>query len=106
MSEIILTDQDFDKKIQESKKPILVDFWATWCTPCNMLSPILEKIAKEYEDKITLAKVNVDEARQISSKFGINQIPTVVLFKDGKPVSGFIGVKPEPIVKDWLDKNL
>ncbi len=103
MSEIILTDENFEEEIKKANKLILVDFWATWCSPCLVLSPILEKLAQDYEDKISLAKVNVDETPQTAQKFGINQIPTVVLFKDGKPVSGFIGARPEPIVKEWLD---
>lgn len=106
MAEIVLTDQNFDKEIQESDKPVLVDFWATWCAPCNILSPILEKLAQEYEDKLVLAKVNVDEAQLVAGRYGINQIPTVVLFSKGKPVSGFIGARPEPAVKELLDKML
>jgi len=101
-----LTDQDFEQFLEKADKPVLVDFWATWCGPCNVLSPILEKLAQEYEDKIILAEVNVDEARQTAQKFGINQIPTVILFKNGKPISGFIGVRPEPTIKEMLDKML
>ena len=106
MAKIILTDQNFDKEIQEAQKPILVDFWATWCGPCNVLSPILEKLAQEYEDKFILAKVNVDDAPQVAQRFGIDQIPTVVLFKNGKPISGFIGARPESVLREMIDKML
>jgi len=103
---IRLTDLNFEKEIQSTSKPILVDFWATWCYPCSVLSPILEKLAKEYQDELILAKVNIAEAPMISEKLGIDQIPTVILFKNGKPISGFIGVRPEPVIREWLGKML
>jgi thioredoxin len=106
MIEINLTDQNFNQFIQSSEKPVLVDFWAEWCTPCFALGPILEKVAQEYSDKITLAKVNLDAAPQVSQKYNIERIPTVVLFKSGKPIVGFIGVRPEPLVKEFLDEAL
>jgi len=101
-----LTDQNFEEIIQKSEKPILVDFWATWCGPCFVLSPILEKLEEEYRGKIIFAKVNVDVCPQTSLKFEINKIPTVVFFKNGKSVGGFMGVQPEPAIKNWLDENL
>jgi thioredoxin 1 len=106
MIEVNLTDQNFDQFIQGSEKPVLVDFWAEWCMPCFALAPILEKVAQEYSDKITLAKVNLDAAPQISQKYKIERIPTVILFKNGKPIIGFIGVRPEPLVKEFLDEAL
>jgi len=101
-----LTDENFEKEIQGAAKPILVDFWAQWCTPCFVLGPILEKVVQEYEDKLTLAKVDLDAAPQISQKYGVDRIPMVVLFSGGKPISGFIGVRPEPVVREILDKML
>ncbi len=103
---LILTDENFEEEIKKADKPILVDFWSTWCGPCATLSPILEKLAEEYQDKITLAKVNLDAAPLTAQKFGISRIPTVVLFKDEKPISGFIGVKPGLVIKEWLGKML
>jgi thioredoxin 1 len=91
--EINLNDQNFEEEIKKAEKPVLVDFWASWCMPCNMLTPILEKVARNYEDKVILAKVNLDEARVIAQKFGIDRIPTVILFKEGKPFSGFLCVR-------------
>ena len=102
---IELTDQNFEETIQNSQKPVLVDFWTFWCNPCSVLSPILEKIEKEYNDKIILAKVNLDASPFTAQKFKIEQIPTVILFKYGMPISGFVGVKPEPAIKEWLGKS-
>ncbi|MEA3344549.1 MAG: thioredoxin [Patescibacteria group bacterium] len=104
--EITLDDQNFDNEIQKAEKPILVDFWAEWCGPCNILSPILDKLAEENKDKFILAKVNVDAAPIASQKFGIQNIPTVALFIKGKPVSGFVGVRPEKDISEWLFKTI
>lgn len=106
MTEINLTDQNFDQFVQGSEKPVLVDFWAQWCMPCLALGPTLEKVAREYSDKLILVKVNLEAAPQIAQKYGIERIPTVILFKGGKPVSGFIGLRPEPIIKEFLDEAL
>jgi len=121
---ISLTDQNFEQIVKENNKPVLVDFFAEWCPPCKMLSPILEKLEKEYEDynppaasshfslrserapKIIFAKVNVDLAPNTSQKYGINPIPTVILFKEGKPVGSFVGLKPEEEIKNWLENLL
>ncbi len=100
-----LTDENFEKEIQRADRLILVDFWAQWCTPCFILGPILEKIAQEYKDKLTLAKVNLDTAPLTAQKYGIEKIPTVILFKWGKPISGFLGVRPEPVINQWLEEN-
>ena len=104
--EITLDDQNFENEVQKAEKPILVDFWAEWCGPCNILSPILDKLAEENQDKFILAKVNVDAAPIASQKFGIQNIPTVALFIKGKPISGFVGVRPEKDISDWLFKTI
>jgi len=104
--ELNLNDQNFEETIQTADKAVLVDFWAQWCEPCLMLSPILEKAAEQYNDKLILAKVNLDEAQLTAQKFGIEQIPTVMLFKKGKQISKFIGVNPESMIKNWLEENL
>jgi len=106
MIEINLTDQNFEQFIQSAKNFILVDFWAEWCMPCFVLGPILEKVAEEYSGRITLIKVNLDVAPRISREYGIEQIPTVVLFKNGKPISKFVGVRPEPIIREFLNEML
>lgn len=101
----IITDDNFEKEIQSTNKLILVDFFATWCNPCSVLSPILDKIAEEFKEKIILVKADLDNIPITAGKFGIEQIPTVVLFKEGKALNGFVGLKPEEVIKDWL-KNL
>ncbi len=103
---ITLTDKNFDEVIQNSQKPVLVDFWALWCTPCFVLSPILEKVVEDFKDKIIFAKANLDAAPLTAQKYGIDRIPMVILFKKGKPVSGFVGVRPEPVVREILNKML
>lgn len=101
-----LTDQNFDEQIKKAEKPVLVDFFAEWCEPCKMLGPVLEKVTEEMKDKVILAKVNVDELPQTSGKFGVERIPMVILFKEGKPASGFVGMRPENDIKNWLNENL
>lgn len=103
---INLTDENFENEIQQVNKPVLVDFSAVWCPPCATLTPILEKIEEAFKERIIFAKVNVDLAPKTSQKFRINPIPTVILFKNGKPVSGFVGVRPEALIRDWLENVL
>ncbi len=93
--------------VEESfKRPVLIDFWASWCEPCKNLIPILEKLAGEYDGQFLLAKVDSDEFQQIASQFGVRNLPTVILMKDGQPVDGFSGLKSEPEVREVLEKVL
>ena len=102
---IELSDQNFEKEISNISQMVLVDFYTVWCPPCKMLSPILEKLSGEFKGKIIFAKINIDHNPIVSQKFGIESIPTVVLFKNGEAIDGFIGVRPEPAIKEWLEKN-
>lgn len=103
---IDLTDENFEEEILKADKPLLVDFWLPGCGPCFLLAPILEKLAQEFEGKIIFAKVNLDNAPLTARKYGVNAAPTIVLFMDGKPASGFLGLKPEEAIRTWLEENL
>ncbi|MCD6495692.1 MAG: thioredoxin [Candidatus Aenigmarchaeota archaeon] len=106
--EIEVNDNNFEEKvIEQSKKvPVVVDYWAVWCAPCLMLGPTLEKLAKEYNGKFILAKLNVDENPVTSQKYAVMSIPSVKMFKDGGVADEFVGAMPEPMVKSWLEKNI
>jgi len=103
---LALNDQNFEEEIKKANKPVLVDFWTEWCSPCQILTPILEKVIEEFKDKIIFAKVNLDEAPIISQRYGIEKIPTVILFKEGRPISFFEGLRGEDEIKNWLNEVL
>ena len=103
-STVTVTDASFSDDVLTSSKPVLVDFWATWCGPCKMVAPVLEEIATEHADKLTIAKVDVDANPGISRDYQIMSIPTLILFKDGKPVKQIVGAKPKAaLLKDLSD---
>lgn len=91
MGAIHFSNNDFEEKVLKSDKPVLVDFWAPWCGPCRMAGPVLDELADEYQGKMTIGKVNVDEAREIAGKYGVMSIPTVILFKNGQEFDKQIG---------------
>ena len=98
-----LTDQNFESEVLKSDKPVLVDFWAEWCMPCRMLAPTIDKIATEYAGKVKVGKVDTDANREISIKYGISAIPTVILFKNGQVAQKFVGLRQERDFKEVLD---
>ncbi len=100
-----LTQKNFNE-IVKSDKPVLVDFWASWCGPCRMVSPIIDQLAEEYEGKITVGKVNVDDEGTLAAEFAIVSIPTVIIFKDGKEVKKLVGAKSADDYADAIDEVL
>jgi len=101
-----IDQSSFQKVVLESQKPVLVDFWAPWCGPCRAVAPIVEELAKEYVGKADFAKVNVDDAPLLASQYGVMSIPTIMIFKDGKPAEQVIGYKPKNDIKKLLDAVL
>jgi thioredoxin 1 len=101
-----VTDGNFDKEIVKADIPAMVDFWAEWCGPCKIVGPTVEALAKEYEGKIKIAKMNVDENRETPAKFGIRNIPTLILFKDGEVAQTIVGAQPKSHLEEELKKLL
>lgn len=106
MVEIILTDDTFEQEVLKSDIPAMVDFWAEWCQPCKIISPLIEELGHDYEGKIKVGKMNVDEHPNAASNYGIMSIPTVMIFKGGKPVETMIGVQPKENFKKSIDAAL
>ena len=101
-----LTDATFDDMIHNSQTPVLVDFWAPWCGPCKMMSPILEEIASEYTNKAKICKLNTDDARDSAMEFGISAIPTIILFKDGQVQNKWVGLTSKKLIVSAIDELL
>lgn len=97
-----LTDKDFEAEVLKSKIPVIVDFWADWCAPCQVMGPIFEEVSKKFEEKIKFFKVNVDEEQHLATHYDIMSIPTLIIFKDGEPQEALIGVQK----KEELEKKL
>ncbi len=101
-----VTTADFEAVVLKSTTPVLVDFWAEWCGPCRMLTPILEELSSEITDKAVIVKVNIDQNPQIASQLGVRSIPTMILFKGGQAISNMVGVNPKPKIKTWVESNI
>ena len=105
MADLKFTDQNFQSEVLESKTPVLVDFWAEWCAPCRIVSPIVEELAGEYDGKLKVGKVNVDE-NQVSGKYGVMSIPSLLIFKDGQVVKTMVGAQSKDNFKREIDSVL
>jgi thioredoxin 1 len=108
MSELTkaVTDDSFRQDVLEAPGPVLVDFWAEWCGPCRMVAPILDDIAREYDGKLTIAKVNIDENPTTPNEYAVRGIPTMLLFRDGKLLDQKVGAIPKSALKDWIANKL
>ncbi len=104
MAEVIVTDSNFDSEVLKAELPVLVDFWAVWCGPCQVVGPIVEELAHEFEGKVKVGKMDVDQNPQVASQFGIMSIPTIMIFKGGNVVKQFIGVQSKETLKAELSK--
>ena len=103
---IDITEDKFDEEVLNSKIPVVVDVWATWCGPCRMYSPIIEEASKDYEGKIKFVKVDADTNQRIDEKYGIMSIPTTLLIKDGKLKATQVGAVPKAVLKKWIESNI
>ncbi len=106
MKPIELTEETFEQEVLKAAIPVIVDFWAVWCGPCKAIASIVEELAAEYEGKLKVGKVNVDNNHQISMQYGIRGIPTLLVFKDGKVVEQIVGVVPKGLLAEKLSKHL
>ena len=103
MNEVILNTKNFSEEINNTDKLVLIDFFATWCGPCKMIAPIISEISEEFNNKVKVGKVNVDEEKELAIKYGISSIPTLVIFKDGKIAKTLIGFRPKEEIKEVLN---
>ncbi len=101
-----VTDATFDKVVLQSEKPVMVDFWAAWCGPCRMVAPIMDQLTSEYEGKATIAKIDVDANQEFAAKYGVRNIPTVLLFKNGEVVEKQVGVAPKATYAQKIEAHL
>ena len=103
MPETILNDSNFEKEVLESKLPVLVDFWATWCVPCFIIAPMVQEIGQDFEGKLKIGKLNIDENPIVSATYNIEAIPALILFKNGQITRKFIGVQPKEMLAEAID---
>ncbi len=106
MADVILTDQNFEEEVMKSTTPVVVDFWAPWCTPCRIVTPIIHELAHEYTGKVKVLKMNVDENPKTAEKFNVLSIPTILMFKNGQPMKSLIGAQGKDTYRRAIDEAL
>lgn len=106
MKPVEVTDSNFQNEVLNADKPVLIDFWAEWCGPCKMIAPVVEELAREYDGKLKVGKVDVDSNQQVSMQFGIRSIPTLLIFKQGKVVDQLVGAVPKKMLVEKITKHL
>ncbi|HBU48691.1 MAG TPA: thioredoxin [Myxococcales bacterium] len=105
-SPLVITDESFDTDVIKADKPVLVDFWATWCGPCRALAPVIDELASDFEGRASIGKMDVDSNRETPSKFGIRGIPALLLFKDGQVVGQLVGAQPKAKISELIEKHV
>ncbi len=103
---LTIDNENFEQEVINSDKPVLIDFWASWCGPCRMVAPIIDQLAQQYDGKVKVGKVNVDEQRDIAAKYKVMSIPTIYIFKDGKPVDKVVGARPKSDLETFINNNI
>jgi|SRR3989344_241774 len=104
MADLVLTDQNFEEEVLQSKIPVVVDFWAPWCGPCKIVNPAIEELAKDYQGKVKVGKLNVDDNQIIAGKYNVMSIPTVMMFKNGNPIKSLIGAQGKEFYKKTIEE--
>jgi len=103
MSSVAVNDTDFENEVLQSDKPVVVDFWAEWCGPCKQLSPVVDELANDMKDSIKVVKVNIDEAPEAPTKYGVRGVPTLMIFKNGQVVDTRVGGMPKSQLQEWVE---
>lgn len=101
-----INDDNFEAEVIQSDKPVLVDFWAPWCGPCRMLTPIIDEAAQEFEGSVKIVKCNIEDSPEAPTKYGVRSVPTLMIFKDGKLADTKIGAMQKPVLNDWIKSNI
>jgi thioredoxin 1 len=106
MAPVKVSDASFQNDVLNSKKPVVVDFWAEWCGPCRMIAPALEELASEMSNQVTIAKINIDENPGVPQKFGVRGVPTLMIFSQGQVAATKVGALPKSKIKEWIEQSI